>query len=181
MPKVHRALSFHTPGISREREAAIILLYCYRFYWKNDAATPTKKVRSTPKIFGPKCIECTFGPKQASGVASRLNWRQLSVCQYMPTSTTWRFSQRYKLITSYNDILIIITTVRTFMPQRRNIYPKKYCFQINILILLTCLDDSIIYRDNFQTQNTALSAILSKFTWYMALWKLHDVKQCQTS
>ena len=31
-----------TPGIFREREAAIILLYCYRFYRKNDAATPTK-------------------------------------------------------------------------------------------------------------------------------------------
>ena len=41
-PKVRLALSFRTPGIFREREAAIILLYCYRFYRKNDAATPTK-------------------------------------------------------------------------------------------------------------------------------------------
>ena len=41
-PKVRRALSLHMPGISRERKAAIILLYCYRFYWKNAAATPTK-------------------------------------------------------------------------------------------------------------------------------------------
>ena len=41
-PKVRQALSFRMPGIFRERETAIILLYCYQFYWQIDAATPTK-------------------------------------------------------------------------------------------------------------------------------------------